>query len=118
MVWQSESETRRAGKALANAVRVRARAAEWILSERLRDWDLAVVTVSECHSAIEPFWHGVDPNHPLHTVPSAEAAREGLEAVYVEIDALIGTMIEAAHDAAVLCCVGRRTRCGRHLAVH
>jgi len=102
MVWQCAEQTRRAGAALAEAVRVRARAAEWMLRDRLPDWDFAMVVVSEPHSAIEPLWHGVDPNHPLHAMPSAAYARAGLEAVYVETDALIGRLQQAAPNAAIV----------------
>ncbi len=102
MLWQSEAQTRQAGEALAEAVRVRARAAHWMMTERLPQWDLAVMVVSEPHSAIEPLWHGVDPSHPLHALPSAAPACRGLHAVYEETDALIGTMIAAFPDAVVM----------------
>ena len=102
MLWQSEAKTCAAGEQLAKAVRVRARAARWMLAERFTDWDLGVVVVSEPHSAIEPLWHGVDAAHPLHVLPSAEPARKGLEAVYEECDALIGTLSEALPDAAIM----------------
>jgi predicted AlkP superfamily phosphohydrolase/phosphomutase len=102
MVWQSEAQTRAAGDALAHAVRVRAAAAEWMLSQRLPHWDLALVVVSEPHSAIEPLWHGVDPSHPLHAAQSAGAARDGLEAVYRETDELIGRLGAAFPDAALV----------------
>ncbi len=94
--------TERFGPALAEAVRVRARAAEWILTERLPDWDFAMVVVSEPHSAIEPLWHGVDVSHPLHVLPSAGPAREGLEFVYIETDALIGRLSAATPDAVIV----------------
>lgn len=99
MVWQSPEMTRTAGEALARATRVRARAASWLLAERLPDWDLAVVTVSEPHSAIEPLWHGVDADHPLHAHDSAPVARRMLEAVYTETDSLIGHLRHAVPDA-------------------
>lgn len=102
MLWQSEEKTRAAGVALAEAVRVRARAARWLLAERITDWDVGVVVVSEPHSAIEPMWHGVDGSHPLHHLPSGEPARRGLEAVYEECDALIGTLAAALPDAAIM----------------
>src|SRR5262249_10361134 len=73
--------------------------ARWLLRERTPDWDLAAVVVSESHSAIEPMWHGVDPGHPLHGVPSAAVAREGLRRIYTAIDDLIGTL-EAACTGA------------------
>ena len=49
----------------------------WIIrlcTERLPGWDLAIMVVSEFHSAIEALWHGYDPAHPLHHLPSVASA--------------------------------------------
>jgi len=100
--WQSAARTRLAAAALARAVDCRAAAARWLLAERCPDWDLGVVVVSEAHSAIEAMWHGVDRAHPLHGLPSAAAAGEGLRRVYAAIDALVGALGSAFPDAAVL----------------
>jgi predicted AlkP superfamily phosphohydrolase/phosphomutase len=97
--WPSVERTEALGEGLRQAVEVRAAAARWLLAERLPDWDLAIVVVSEGHSAIEPLWHGVDPQHPLRDLPSAAPARDGLHAVYAAIDRLVGTMYEAFPDA-------------------
>ena len=99
--WPSADKTRALSAALVRAVGVRRDAACWLLSERLPDWDLAVVVVSESHSAIEPLWHGVDPSHPLHNIESAGPAREGLGSIYAAIDDLIGTL-ESAFPMATL----------------
>lgn len=101
MVWPSVVETEKAGRALVRAVRRRARVSEWLMSKRCSDWELAVVTVSEPHSAIEPLWHGVDQMHPLHAHASAPAAGHWLEKVYEETDALIGRLKAAAPDAYI-----------------
>lgn len=93
--WPSVERTRASSEALAHAVNVRARAARWLLGERLPDWDLGIVVVSEGHSAIEPLFHGVDPHHPLHTIESAPVAAAGLRKVYAAIDHLVGDLIEA-----------------------
>ena len=58
--WPSAEKARDAGMALTRAVEIRSAAARWLLSEKLPDWDLAVIVVSEAHSATEPLWHGVD----------------------------------------------------------
>ncbi len=100
--WHQPEETRRAAEALERAVRVRAHAAQWLLAERLPDWDLALVVVSEGHSAIEPFWHGVDAGHRLHALPSAPIAASGLKSVYVAIDALIDELSGAFPDADLM----------------
>jgi len=98
--WNSESRSREMGDRLSEAVRVRAEIAGWLLAERLPDWDLGIVTVSEAHSVIEGLWHGVDPSHPLHGVPSSPAAGAGVRGVYAEIDTLIGRLDTAFPDAA------------------
>lgn len=100
--WPSAEKTRASSEALAHAVEVRSRAARWLLAERLPDWDLGIVVVSEAHSAIEPLWHGVDRSHPLHSIESATAAAAGLRKVYDAIDELIGTLMESFPDATVL----------------
>jgi len=101
-VWHSLEKTKAMGADLAKAVDVRAEAATWLLKDRLPDWDLAVVMVSECHSAIEGLWHGVDPGHPLHGVASARAAGEGVREVYKAIDRLVGKLVAAFPDASVV----------------
>ncbi len=102
VVWASVERTREMGEALAQAVSRRAQAARWLLGERLPEWDLALVVVSEPHSAIEGLWHGVDPAHPLHRMPSAGPAREGLLAVYRAVDRLVGELVDAFPDAALV----------------
>ena len=102
VVWASAERAREMGEALARAVARRAQAARWLLGERLPDWDFALVVVSEPHSAIEGLWHGVDPAHPLHQMPSAGPAHEGLLAVYRGVDRLVGDLAAAFPDAALV----------------
>lgn len=102
VVWASARRAREMGEALARAIDTRAQAARWLLGERLTDWDLALVVVSEPHSAVEALWHGVDPKHPLHQTPSAGPAREGLLAVYRGVDRLVGELADAFPDAALV----------------
>ena len=102
VVWPSAERAREMGEALARAVARRARAARWLLGERLPDREFAIVVVSEPHSAIEGLWHGVDPTHPLHCLPSAGPARDGLLAVYRGVDRLVGELATAFPDAAVV----------------
>ena len=101
-VWQSPEKTAAMGQGLARAVDVRAEAAAWLLKERLPDWDLGLVMVSESHSAIEALWHGIDPRHPLHHLASAPVAGQGVRAVYQAIDRLIGKLTQACPQAAVV----------------
>jgi predicted AlkP superfamily phosphohydrolase/phosphomutase len=100
--WPSVARTKTLGEALVRAVEMRAEAARWLLAERLPDWDLGVVVVSEPHSATEPLWHGVDATHPLHAVESAAASAEALNRIYDAVDALVGHLATAFPDAALL----------------
>ena len=96
--WSSPERARKMGTSLTLATDVRGRAARWLLGERLSDWDLAIVVVSELHSAVEGLWHGVDPDHPLHHLPSARAAGDGLRSVYRAVDRLVGNLLDRFHD--------------------
>ena len=96
--WPSAQKAHAAGEALAQAVKVRSQASRWLLQQRLPDWDLGVVVISEPHSAIEPLWHGVDSNHPLHGLRSAPAAAAALRKVYPAVDDLIGDLYQAFPD--------------------
>jgi len=98
-VWPSAQRAQRMGADLIRAVDLRSDIAAWLFAERLPDWELGFMVVSEYHSAIEGLWHGVDPNHPLHGMPSAAPARAGLEGVYEAGDRLIGNMMERLPDA-------------------
>ena len=102
VVWASPERSRQMGEDLARACEARGRAVSWLLGERLPDWELALVTVSEPHSAIEGLWHGVDPQHPLHGLPSAGPARTGLITVYRAIDDLVGRLRRAFPDASLV----------------
>ncbi|WP_108882786.1 alkaline phosphatase family protein [Anderseniella sp. Alg231-50] len=101
-VWPDEAETTKACTLLAEAVACRRKSASWVLSERIPDWDLAIVTVSEAHSGIEMAWHGIDPDHPLKDRASAVAGRQGLYAIYREIDKLVGEFVTQFPDADIV----------------
>src|SRR5207244_9373173 len=81
---------------------LRAEATQWLLRERLPEWRMALVVSGELHSATEGLWHGVDPTHPLHNLPSAAPAGEGLVAVYRAVDRLVGKLTETFSDAALI----------------
>jgi predicted AlkP superfamily phosphohydrolase/phosphomutase len=100
--WPSVEKTQAAGKALVQATDLRSQVSRWLLSERLPDWNLGVVVVSEGHSAIEPLFHGVDQTHPLHTIDSAPAAAAGLRNVYCAMDKMIGDLCQEFPDATLL----------------
>jgi predicted AlkP superfamily phosphohydrolase/phosphomutase len=102
LAWPSDERCAVMGAALTRAVDVRAEAACWLLGERLPDWDLALVTVSEPHSAIEGLWHGIDRTHPLHRLPSARSAGAGIFAVHQAVDRLIGKLALAFADAQLV----------------
>lgn len=101
VAWQSQERCRRMGEALTAAVDVRSRAARWLFQEQMPDWDLALMVVSEPHSAIEGLWHGIDPDHPLAGHPSAPVAGEGARQLYRALDRLAGNLREAFPEAAL-----------------
>ncbi len=88
--------------ALVRATNVHSEATRWLLTERLPDWDLGIVVVSELHSAIEALWHGINSQHPLHGLPSAGPAGEGIRAVYRAVDKLVGEFADAVPAAAIV----------------
>jgi predicted AlkP superfamily phosphohydrolase/phosphomutase len=102
IVWHSANQARAMGDALVRATDVRAEAASWLLRTRLPDWRLGIVVAGELHSAIEGLWHGVDPTHPLHHLPSAAPAGEGLHAVYRAVDRLVGKLSDTFSDATIV----------------
>ena len=98
-VWQNEERARAMATALVDAVERRSAIGQWLCTERLRDWDMALIVVSEFHSAVEALWHGYDPAHPLHDLPSAEAARAGIVGVYEAFDRMLGRYRESMPEA-------------------
>jgi predicted AlkP superfamily phosphohydrolase/phosphomutase len=102
IAWPSAERARTMGDALVRATDIRAEAARWLLHERCPDWRLAIVIAGELHSATEGLWHGIDSTHPLHRLPSAAPAAEGLRAVYRAADRLVGTLTDTFSDATVV----------------
>jgi hypothetical protein len=100
--WPSPERTREMGEALGHALDVRARAARWLMTERVPDWDLFFAVAGEAHGAIEGLWHGVDPSHPLHAHPSAPAADAALRAVHRGLDRMVAEVMAVAGNAAVV----------------
>ncbi len=97
--WASADDCARAGADLAEAARARTRIASWLLAERLPGRTLALVGVSEAHSATEALYHGIDPSPRWQDVPSRLAAAAGLRGVYTAIDELVGTLVDEHPDA-------------------
>lgn len=100
--WPSPARAAAMGEGLAQALHVRSRAARWLATERLPDWDLFIAVAGEAHSAVEGLWHGVDPSHPLHEHRSAPAAARAMLDVYRALDRMVGELMSAAGDAAVV----------------
>jgi hypothetical protein len=100
--WPSPVRTRAMGEALGRGLDVRTRAARWLASERVKDWDLFMAVSGEVHSVIEGLWHGVDPNSPLHGHPSAPAAAEAMLDVHRALDRMVAELIGVAGDAAIV----------------
>ena len=80
--------------------------AEWLLTERLPDWNLFVTCISELHSVGHQLWHGVDPTHPLHGVaPTTQQAADAVLAVTEAVDAQVGRLLDVlGEDVAVVLC--------------
>jgi predicted AlkP superfamily phosphohydrolase/phosphomutase len=100
--WWSADAARAMAAGLTESVDRRAAAARWLLADVHDEWDLGIVVVSEPHGAAEGFWHGIDPDHPLHHHPSAPIAAEGLADVYRATDRLVGELIEATGPRATV----------------
>jgi len=93
-VWPSRAKTEAAGASLVAAVDRRSEISQWLFAERFPDWDLGIVVIGEYHSVIEPMWHGIDPDHPLHGQPSGPAARTAVEDVYEAGDRMLGALMD------------------------
>jgi len=100
--WASEMRTRQMAQAIVRATQLRGDIASWLFGERLPDWQLGVMVISEFHSAIEALWHGVDAEHPLHHLPSAAPARDGIIGVYLAVDAMLAQLTSQFADCSVL----------------
>jgi predicted AlkP superfamily phosphohydrolase/phosphomutase len=100
--WPSCARTEDMAGKLVRSVECRAQIARWLLAERLPDWDLGLVVVSELHSIVEPMWHGVDPGHALHAAPSSQASAGAVARVYEAVDRLIGLLADAFPDALLV----------------
>jgi hypothetical protein len=100
--WPSPEECRAMGEGLAHALEVRARAARWLATERLPDWELFVAVAGELHGAVEGLWHGIAPSHPLHGHPSAPAAGRALIDVHRALDRMVGELVSCSGEASVV----------------
>jgi predicted AlkP superfamily phosphohydrolase/phosphomutase len=100
--FPSTTRTQKMGEDLSRALEARMRAARWLASERLRDWDLFIAVSGEVHGAIEGLWHGVDPSHPFHEQPSSRAAEGALLQIHRALDRMIGDLVSVAGDAAII----------------
>jgi predicted AlkP superfamily phosphohydrolase/phosphomutase len=100
--FPSSAHTEAMGDALSRALDLRSRAACWLSTDRLPDWDLFIAVVGEVHGAVEGLWHGVDPSHPHHGHPSAAAAYRALVEVHRALDRMVGELMSAQGDAALV----------------
>ncbi len=100
--WPSAARAREMGEALTRGLDVRTRAARWLATERLSDWDFFLAVEGEAHGAMEGLWHGVDPGHPLHGHASGEASGRALTEVHHAVDRFVADLVSAAPDAAIV----------------
>jgi predicted AlkP superfamily phosphohydrolase/phosphomutase len=101
-VWPNENNAHSMANALVRATQLRGEISLWLLTERLPEWDLGLLVFSEFHSAIEAMWHGYDATHPLHHLPSAGAARDGIVGVYEAFDEWLGNCRTALPDVELV----------------
>jgi len=100
--WASADQCRLMGHDLKAGIEAREAAALWLLTERINDWDLAVVVISELHSGSEGLWHGVDPSHPLRQHPSTVAAGDALRGLYQATDRFVDRLVNATGASSVV----------------
>ncbi len=101
-VWPSTKKTEQMATDLVAAAQKRSEIIEWLFSERYPDWEIAIAVTSELHSGIEALWYGMDENHPLHGTPSSDAARKGLEGLYIETDKMLANLAAKFPDATLV----------------
>ena len=99
--WASDARAERMTAALEAGAAMRGEIVPWLMS-REPGWELLLTVMSETHSAGEAFYHGVDPDHPLHRHPNAVAARARLVRVYHAVDKAVGRIADALPDDATL----------------
>jgi hypothetical protein len=100
--WSSRANCTKMGRDLSKAAESRGRIAQWLLTERFTDWELALVGFSEPHSASEGLFHGSGADHPWASLPSAPAAAEALHSVYAAVDCAVGEIVDAFPNDTVL----------------
>jgi predicted AlkP superfamily phosphohydrolase/phosphomutase len=101
--WPSLEHTRLLAQKTVSFVDARSRVGRWLFSERLVDWDLGLIVVSELHAASEAFWYGVDRKHPLHgKAATTKAAGHGLVETYRAVDRLVGDFVAAFPDVTIV----------------
>ncbi|MDA9981892.1 alkaline phosphatase family protein [Gammaproteobacteria bacterium] len=101
--WPSADKCQAMGEQLTQAVQRRTEVIRWLFKERLPDWDLGFTVISELHSASEGLWHGIDPQHPLHQLPSSSAAANGFKEVYRAVDRLLGDILKNFPKVTLVC---------------
>ena len=100
--WPSPRRSQEMGSALAQALDIRGRAARWLATERLPDWDLFFAVAGEAHGTLEGLWHGIDAGHPLHKHPSARAAADAVLDVHRALDRMVAEVVRCAGNAALV----------------
>lgn len=101
-VWPSIKKTKQMAAGLVEAAQKRSEIIEWLFADRYPDWEIAIAVTSELHSGVEALWYGIDENHPLHSNPSAEAARKGLEDLYEETDKMLANLAKKFPDVTLI----------------
>ncbi len=95
--WYSERLMREMAEALIEGARRRAKIVRWLMEEH-PDWELFLTAWGETHSAGHHYFHGIDPAHPLHDIPTAGLAADLFRQVYMAVDSALGEVLESVGD--------------------
>lgn len=102
MVYPDAKATAQLATKLCESVRRRTDICQWLLAEKYPEWDIGIVAFAEPHDAIELLVHGVNPDHHAAALPSAEPAKQGIEAVYEAVSDGIARLRQAFPDASLV----------------
>jgi predicted AlkP superfamily phosphohydrolase/phosphomutase len=99
--WGQPEELAEVAEALAEGARRRGAIVPW-LANRYPDWDLLLTVLTESHTAVECFGHGLADDPSLRAIPTAAVAREHLEVVYRALDEAVGQIMAGLPEDATV----------------
>ena len=97
---KSVADVRRYRDSRIADIKTRTRAHALLMQET--DWDLYLISYPEVHQAGHLLWHVHDPEHPDHDASAPADVRDSMRALYRELDAAVGTLLELVPDGATV----------------